>query len=65
MVDRRPDTRMVELNTDHFVYANDPSGFAKAVNEFLAELQADACPPLVGGVTAPSGLGDAGPPGVL
>jgi hypothetical protein len=28
---------VVELNTDHFVYANDPSGFAKAVNEFLTE----------------------------
>jgi pimeloyl-ACP methyl ester carboxylesterase len=38
MIDRRPNTRMAELNTDHFVYANDPIGFAKAVNEFLAEL---------------------------
>lgn len=33
---RRPGTRMVELDTDHFAYANDPEGFAKAVNEFLS-----------------------------
>lgn len=38
MIERRPNTRMVELDTDHFVYANDPDGFAKAVNEFLLDL---------------------------
>ncbi|WP_067710950.1 alpha/beta fold hydrolase [Nocardia yamanashiensis] len=38
MVARRPHTRMVELNTDHFVYVADPDGFAKAVAEFLDEL---------------------------
>ncbi|WP_327098753.1 alpha/beta hydrolase [Nocardia vinacea] len=38
MVQRRPNTRIVELDTDHFVYANDPDGFAKTVNEFLADL---------------------------
>ncbi|GAB2558950.1 alpha/beta fold hydrolase [Nocardia heshunensis] len=38
MVARRPRTRMVELDTDHFIYATDPVGFAKAVNEFLNEL---------------------------
>ncbi len=36
MVDRRPGTRLVELKTDHFVYANDPAGFADAVRDFLA-----------------------------
>ncbi|KOV88431.1 MULTISPECIES: alpha/beta fold hydrolase [unclassified Streptomyces] len=36
MVDRRPGTRLVELKTDHFVYANDPTGFADAVRDFLA-----------------------------
>lgn len=35
MVARRPGTRMVELDTDHFVYAADPDGFAEAVEEFL------------------------------
>ncbi|MGW7529105.1 hypothetical protein [Streptomyces sp. NPDC054783] len=34
-VDRRPGTRLVELETDHFVYANDPVGFADAVKGFL------------------------------
>ncbi|MFB8277325.1 alpha/beta fold hydrolase [Nocardia colli] len=38
MIERRPNTRMVELDTDHFIYANDPDGFAKAVNEFLLDL---------------------------
>ncbi|MVU76282.1 alpha/beta fold hydrolase [Nocardia sp. ET3-3] len=38
MVARRPGTTLVELDTDHFVYANDPAGFAKAVNEFLNSL---------------------------
>ncbi|MGC5014232.1 alpha/beta fold hydrolase [Streptosporangium sp. DT93] len=38
MVDRRPGTRMVELDTDHFVYAGDPDGFASAVDEFLTHL---------------------------
>ncbi|MET8424689.1 hypothetical protein [Nocardia sp. NPDC004860] len=35
---RRPGTRMVELDADHVVYANDPAGFADAVNEFLSSL---------------------------
>ncbi|MFE3196127.1 alpha/beta fold hydrolase [Nocardia sp. NPDC059240] len=39
MVDRRPHTRLVELDTDHFVYTDDPDGFAKAVNEFLDGLR--------------------------
>ncbi|MFE9580035.1 alpha/beta fold hydrolase [Nocardia sp. NPDC006044] len=38
MIERRPNTRMIELDTDHFVYTNDPDGFAKAVNEFLLDL---------------------------
>ncbi|WP_433565311.1 alpha/beta fold hydrolase [Nocardia sp. CA-151230] len=38
MRDRRPGTRMVELDTDHFVYAGDPAGFADAVNDFLSSL---------------------------
>ncbi|GGV74221.1 hypothetical protein GCM10010277_88130 [Streptomyces longisporoflavus] len=36
MVTRRPGTCLVELETDHFVYANDPVGFAAAVRGFLA-----------------------------
>ncbi|MEV8630644.1 alpha/beta hydrolase [Streptosporangium sp. NPDC051023] len=36
MIDRRPGTRLVELDTDHFVYTADPVGFAGAVREFLA-----------------------------
>lgn len=36
MVSRRPGTHLVELETDHFVYANDPTGFAAAVRGFLA-----------------------------
>ncbi|MBB5917659.1 pimeloyl-ACP methyl ester carboxylesterase [Nocardia transvalensis] len=39
MADQRPHTRLVELDTDHFVYTNDPDGFAKAVNEFLDQGQ--------------------------
>ncbi|GAA3089881.1 alpha/beta fold hydrolase [Streptosporangium carneum] len=35
MIDRRPNTRLAELATDHFVYAGDPKGFAEAVREFL------------------------------
>ncbi|MFJ9371221.1 alpha/beta fold hydrolase [Nocardia sp. NPDC101769] len=38
MIERRPRTRMVELDTDHFVYTTDPDGFATAVNEFLTDL---------------------------
>ena len=38
MAERRPGTRLVEIDTDHFVYANDPDGFAKAVNEFLGQM---------------------------
>lgn len=36
MVTRRPGTHLVELETDHFVYVNDPEGFAAAVRGFLA-----------------------------
>ncbi|MEU6105399.1 alpha/beta fold hydrolase [Streptomyces flaveolus] len=39
MVARRPGTRLVELETDHFVYANDPTGFADAVRGFLTEVR--------------------------
>ncbi|GAB2470576.1 alpha/beta hydrolase [Streptosporangium sandarakinum] len=35
MVERRPGTRLVELRTDHFVYAADPEGVAAAVAGFL------------------------------
>ncbi|MGW2024820.1 alpha/beta fold hydrolase [Streptomyces decoyicus] len=40
MVTRRPGTRPVELETDYFVYANDPVGFAAAVRGFLAAASA-------------------------
>ncbi|MFJ9179274.1 alpha/beta fold hydrolase [Streptomyces sp. NPDC102360] len=36
MVARRPGACLAELATDHFVYANDPTGFADAVHAFLA-----------------------------
>ncbi|MGW2343626.1 alpha/beta fold hydrolase [Streptomyces sp. NPDC001661] len=36
MVARRPGARLVALETDHFVYAADPAGFADAVRDFLA-----------------------------
>ncbi|MEV5612464.1 alpha/beta hydrolase [Streptomyces sp. NPDC052225] len=36
MVDRCPGTRLAELETDHFVHAADPAGFADAVRGFLA-----------------------------
>ncbi|MGJ6969095.1 alpha/beta fold hydrolase [Streptosporangium sp. G11] len=35
MVERRPGTRLAELDADHFVYANDPVGFTGVVREFL------------------------------
>ncbi|MFF5207896.1 alpha/beta fold hydrolase [Streptosporangium sp. NPDC000396] len=38
MAERRPNTRLAELATDHFVYAKDPEGFAKVVREFLQSL---------------------------
>lgn len=38
MADRRPNTRLVELETDHFVHTADPAGLAKAVQEFLQTL---------------------------
>ncbi|MCW2916796.1 MAG: putative hydrolase [Actinomycetia bacterium] len=38
MVERRPNTRLVALNTDHFVHTADPAGFANAVREFLRTL---------------------------
>ncbi|WP_338118026.1 alpha/beta hydrolase [Streptomyces coryli] len=42
MVRRRPGTRLAELATDHFVYANEPAGFAEAVRTFLASAAAAA-----------------------
>ncbi|MFE1171474.1 alpha/beta fold hydrolase [Streptomyces sp. NPDC058773] len=38
MAARRPGTRLVELGTDHFLYANDPVGFTDAVRDFLASV---------------------------
>ncbi|GAA4181069.1 alpha/beta hydrolase [Streptosporangium oxazolinicum] len=38
MVERRPGTRLAELDTDHFVYANDPAGFAGVVGDFLTSV---------------------------
>lgn len=38
MIERRPGTRLAELDTDHFVYANDPAGFVRVVREFLTSV---------------------------
>ncbi|MFG3153778.1 alpha/beta fold hydrolase [Streptomyces sp. NPDC048219] len=38
MIAGRPGARLVELETDHFVYADDPAGFADAVRGFLADI---------------------------
>ncbi|BFV56620.1 alpha/beta hydrolase [Kitasatospora sp. CMC57] len=38
MTARRPGTRLVTLETDHFVHEADPVGFAAAVREFLGSL---------------------------
>ncbi len=38
MAARRPRTTLVRLDTDHFVQAQDPEGFHRAVREFLAGL---------------------------
>ncbi|WP_153882775.1 hypothetical protein [Streptomyces sp. CB01881] len=38
MTERRPHTRLVVLDTDHFAHDGDPAGFGKAVREFLAGL---------------------------
>ncbi|WP_412537839.1 alpha/beta hydrolase [Longispora sp. K20-0274] len=38
MVERRPGTTLVELDTDHFVHTADPAGFATAVRTFLGGL---------------------------
>ncbi|MER5865242.1 alpha/beta hydrolase [Kitasatospora sp. NPDC002040] len=38
MAGRRPGTRLVTLDGDHFVHAADPAGFAAAVRAFLASL---------------------------
>ena len=35
MVERRPNTRLVELDTGHTVHESDPDGFTGAVREFL------------------------------
>lgn len=35
MAARRPNTRLAELDTDHFIHTADPTGFAKAVAGFL------------------------------
>ncbi|WP_199551608.1 alpha/beta fold hydrolase [Streptomyces sp. N35] len=38
MAARRPRTTLVRLDTDHFVQAQDPEGFHRAVREFLDDL---------------------------
>jgi pimeloyl-ACP methyl ester carboxylesterase len=38
MVDRRPDTRLVELATGHTVHETDPAGFGAVVRNFLDSL---------------------------
>ncbi|MBB4946166.1 pimeloyl-ACP methyl ester carboxylesterase [Kitasatospora gansuensis] len=38
MAERRPGTRLVTLETDHFVHEGDPAGFTAAVREFLRAL---------------------------
>jgi pimeloyl-ACP methyl ester carboxylesterase len=38
MVDRRPNTHLVELDTDHMVHTSDPTGFTNAVRRFLNSL---------------------------
>ncbi|MGV9776259.1 alpha/beta fold hydrolase [Streptosporangium sp. NPDC003464] len=38
MIERRPGTRLVELETDHFVHTGDPEGFTRAVGGFLRSL---------------------------
>ncbi|MET8334083.1 alpha/beta fold hydrolase [Streptosporangium canum] len=42
MVERRPDTHLAELATDHFVHTGDSEGFAEVVREFLRSLDASA-----------------------
>jgi pimeloyl-ACP methyl ester carboxylesterase len=38
MAERRPHTRLVELHGDHFVHAQDPGGFTRAIRDFLGSL---------------------------
>ncbi|HEY1180551.1 MAG TPA: alpha/beta hydrolase [Phytomonospora sp.] len=38
MIARRPNTHLIELDTDHMVHTGDPIGYAKAVREFLHSL---------------------------
>lgn len=38
MAERRPGTRLVTLDADHFVHDRDPAGFGAAVREFLDSL---------------------------
>ncbi|MFD6162333.1 alpha/beta fold hydrolase [Nocardia sp. NPDC060256] len=38
MIQRRLNTRLAGLDTDHFIYTSDPDGFAKTVDEFLTAL---------------------------
>ncbi|MFF3056375.1 alpha/beta fold hydrolase [Streptomyces sp. NPDC057909] len=38
MASRRPDTRLIQLNTGHTVHETDPAGFTAAVREFLSSL---------------------------
>ncbi|MEU4533600.1 alpha/beta hydrolase [Streptosporangium sp. NPDC023825] len=52
MAERRPGTRLAELDTDHFVYTGDPAGFLRVVREFLASV---AGPPGVRGDAPVSG----------
>jgi pimeloyl-ACP methyl ester carboxylesterase len=42
MTEKRPNTRLVELNGDHFVHAHDPAAFITAVRVFLSSLDARA-----------------------
>lgn len=42
MASRRPGTRLVELDADHFVHTQDPAGFTAAVRSFLDGLDRPA-----------------------
>jgi pimeloyl-ACP methyl ester carboxylesterase len=41
MAARRPQTRLVELNGDHFVHVQDQAGFISAIQDFLGSLLPD------------------------
>ena len=66
MVERRRNSRLVELDTDHFVHDADPVGFFEAVSGFLRSLDpSDKAPsmPAIDSNSAPNGpiLGLSGP----